>query len=97
MTPELLLGPHPCGLFALIPRLPFALQPCNPFSLGREPKAKVATSYSNKGDSKNVTVDPNEIQIVVMGSELVWEDCLLFIRQFHDWTCWKKFYALGSP
>ncbi len=38
VTPGLLLGPHPCGFFALTPRLPFGLRPYNPFALVTSPK-----------------------------------------------------------
>jgi hypothetical protein len=34
----LLLGPHPCGFFALTPELPRGSQPCNPFALVANPK-----------------------------------------------------------
>ncbi len=30
-------------------------------------------------------------------NELIWEVCLFFIKQFHDWTCWKDFCKLWSP
>jgi hypothetical protein len=38
VTSRLLLGPHPCNLFALTPKLPFGPQPCNPFALVASPK-----------------------------------------------------------
>jgi hypothetical protein len=38
VTPGLLLGPHPCGLFALTPILLLGSQPCNPFVLFASPK-----------------------------------------------------------
>ncbi len=53
MTPGLLLALTPELFFALTPGLPLALtlglplgpQPCNPFCLGRKPKARVATIF----------------------------------------------------
>ncbi len=45
MTPGLLFGPHPCNAFALTPGLPSSWPATlQPLSLGREPKAKVATA-----------------------------------------------------
>jgi hypothetical protein len=38
VTPELPLGPHPWGLFALAPGLLLGPQPCNPFALVANPK-----------------------------------------------------------
>jgi hypothetical protein len=45
VTPGLLLGPHPCNAFALTLGLPSSWPATlQPLSLGREPKARVATS-----------------------------------------------------
>jgi len=45
VTPGLLLGPHPCNAFALTLGLPSSWPATlQPFSLGREPKARVATT-----------------------------------------------------
>jgi len=41
VTPELLLGPHPCDLFALTLRLLFGSQTCNPFALVVSPKLRL--------------------------------------------------------
>ncbi len=38
VIPGLLLGPHPCDLFALTLGLPLDPQPCNPFALVASPK-----------------------------------------------------------
>jgi len=43
LTPKLPLTLTPELPFALTPRLLFGPQPCNPLSLGCEPKARVAT------------------------------------------------------
>jgi len=43
VTPGLLLALIPGLPFALTPGLPLGPQPYNPFCLGREPKARVAT------------------------------------------------------
>jgi len=44
VTPQLLLGPHPCNAFALILELPSSWPATlQPLCLGREPKARVAT------------------------------------------------------
>jgi len=45
LTPRLPLALTPELFLALTLGLPFGPQPCNPFCLGREPKARVATIF----------------------------------------------------